>query len=202
MNAFGLTGNIGCGKSTVASLLSQYEDISILDCDKIAKDLIATGEHRQQINEILGEEVFPEGKVNFGLIARIIFQNPAKKKLFEELTHPLVWEIVENEVAKQCTKKICIVESAIIYETSAEDKFNAVIVTICEEDEQFRRLHENRRMDYGDIVARVKNQIPQAVKAHKAQFIIKTNCGMDELRERVHNLYKILKKWKEKNYGN
>ena len=199
MKAFGLTGNIGCGKSTVASLLSKYSDVSVIDCDKIAKDLIASDSHRQEINSILGEEVFPEGKADFALIAQIIFSNPEKKKGFEELTHPLVWKIVEKQVAEQFSQKICIVESAIIYETAAENKFDAVIATICEEDEQFRRLHEDRHMDYADIVIRLKSQIPQAVKAHKAQFVIKTNCSMEELKERVHTLYKILKKWKETN---
>ncbi len=199
MKAFGITGNIGCGKSTVASLLSKYSDVLTLDCDKIAKDLIAAGTYRSEINKILGEEVFPDGKVDFALIARIIFKNPEKKKLFEDLTHPLVWEIVEKQVIEQCNQKICVVESAIIYETTAEDKFDAVIVTICEENEQFRRLREYRHMSQDSIDARQENQLPQAVKAHRAQFVIKTNCSLEELQERVHTLYKILKKWKETN---
>ncbi len=40
MKPFGLTGNIGCGKSTVATLLSKYPDVLILDCDRIAKEII------------------------------------------------------------------------------------------------------------------------------------------------------------------
>lgn len=48
MKPIGLTGNIGCGKSTVASLLSKYQDVTILDCDFIAKDIIANGAYAKK----------------------------------------------------------------------------------------------------------------------------------------------------------
>ena len=199
MNVFGLTGNIGCGKSTVASLLSQHGDVSVIDCDKIAKNLIASGTYRQEINTLLGEEVFYEEEVDFTLMAEIIFQDPEKKKALEALIHPLVWKAVEREAAKLSDQSICIIESAIIYETSTENKFGAVIVATCEEDEQIRRLRENRHMSEDGIVARLESQISQAEKVRRAQFVIKTNCSLEELKERVHTLYETLKKWKEKN---
>ena len=196
MKPFGLTGNIGCGKSTVATLLSKYPDVLIIDCDRIAKDIISSDEHRQQINTILGINVFLDDKVDFRAIARIIFEIPEKKRSLETLIHPLVWAVVDEKTASAGNSKICVVESAIIFETTSEGKFAAIIVATCNPHEQFRRLRENRHMDDVQIQARLDQQLPSSVKEQQAQFVIHTNCSLDQLEDRVSDLYNNLKQQK------
>ncbi len=196
MNAFGLTGNIGCGKSTVARLLAQYYDVSVVDCDLVAKDIIKSGLYKDQINQLLGVDVFPGGKVDFGTIAKVIFGNTAKKDSFEKLIHPMVWSVVEEKVAVSENNKILIVESALIYEIGSAGRFDAVIVVACGQEEQLRRLRENRKMNEVDLQARLSKQIPSAEKERQAQFVIRTDCSMEELTQRVNALYEDLKQQK------
>lgn len=193
MKAFGLTGNIGCGKSTVSILLSKYPDVLIFDCDRIAKEIISGDLHRQEINFILGIDVFTGKNPDFKAIAKIIFEDTKKKRLLEELLHPLVWATVEEMVKSAENQKICIVESAIIYETKSEDKFTSVIVATCNPEEQFRRIQNGRKIDHADIQARLAQQLPSSGKEARAQFLIRTDCGLKQLKDRVSDLYQKLK---------
>jgi dephospho-CoA kinase len=196
MKSFGLTGNIGCGKSTIATLLGKFPDVLILDCDRIAKEIISGNDHRQQINTILGTNVFLDEKADFQTIARIIFEKPEKKRLLETLIHPLVWATVDERVASAGDSKICVVESAIIFETGSEGKFAAIIVATCNPHEQFRRLRDNRHTDDIQIQARLDQQLPSSVKEQRAQFVIHTDCSLNQLEDRVSDLYHNLKQQK------
>lgn len=193
MRAFGLTGNIGCGKSTVASLLAKHPDVLVIDSDRVAKDIIASGTHKQAINALLGTDVYLSQQADMKRIAEIIFREPDKKLLFESLIHPLVWTTVQNIVDTAGAEKICIVESALIYETRTEDKFNAMIVVSCSPEEQERRLRDVRNMNMTDIRARMALQLSSPDKEARAQFIIRTDCTMSALESRVADLYDQLK---------
>ena len=197
MKVFGLTGNIGCGKSTVASLFSKYPGVIILDCDSIAKEIISGGAHKQEINSILGADIFLGGKADFEHIAKIIFKKLEKKRLFEALIHPFVWATVKKKVESFKEMQICIVESASIYETKNEDKFTGVILVTCNPKEQLRRLQKNRKMNLEEIRSRIARQLPSPEKKTKAHFVIETDCSLGQLKDRVSELYHKLKKRKE-----
>jgi len=196
MKAFGLTGNIGCGKSTVATFLSKYPDVMIINCDQIAKEIISSGLYEEEINSILSTDIFTNGNADFKEIAKIIFSDSKKKKLLEELLHPSVWDTVEKKVIANGDQKICVVESAIIYETKSENKFIAVIVATCNPKEQLRRVRENRNMNNVQIHARIAQQLPSRKKERRAHFVIHTDCSLDKLKDRARNLYHNLKQQK------
>lgn len=129
-------------------------------------------------------------------MAKIIFHDPKKKKKLERLIHPLVWKVIREKAEAANDRKICIVESAIIYETKSEDKFSAIIVAACTRTEQIRRLRENRGMDEDQIRARLANQHASPEKEMRAHFVIHTDCEMKELTRKVEDLYHTLNQMK------
>lgn len=192
MRPFGLTGNIGCGKSTVASLLAQFPDVVVFDCDGIAREVIADAQHRSVVESILGQNVFQGDLPDFKAISQIIFFDREKKQRLERFVHPIVWKAVE-ERRKRSKKGLHIVESAIIYEVGAENAFHAVITVTCSPAEQLRRLIQIRGMAEEDVLIRIRHQLPMEEKARRAQFVISTDCDMAELRNRTEHLYQELK---------
>lgn len=194
MRAFGLTGSIGCGKSTVAALLDAYPDTLVIDTDRLAKDIIVRQEHRDAVNSALGCDVFAGAEV-FPRIAEIIFNDAERKVAFDRLVHPLVWAEVEKQV-EASPEKICVVESALIFETASEGKFLAVAVAACNPSEQLRRLVEDRNMSLEKAKGRVAMQLPAQVKEDMADMIIRTDCPKIVLAARADSLYRVLKKWK------
>ncbi len=193
MKAFGITGNIGCGKSSVLKILNEYLDILIIDCDKVSKTLIGCGAYTDEINTILGFDAFPNGDADFKLIAKTIFTDITKLKAIEELMHPKVWQHVESIVANE--SRICVVESAIIFEKNVQDRFEyGVIVVDCSEKEQFRRLWENRQMNDEKVKAVLALQLPAIEKLLKADYVIDTTLGMEETTRQSRELYLQLKR--------
>jgi dephospho-CoA kinase len=201
MRAFGLTGNIGCGKSTVAELFAQYPDVKVFNCDQIAKDVISKEVYRDALSEIVGPEAFAQERVDFAKIAQVIFQNRPVKTRFEEFVHPLVWQEVESSAEKSSQSTINIVESAIIFETRSESRFTSVILAVCNNEEQERRLRKNRGMSLEEIRSRQRDQLPSVVKENRAQFVIHTDCTLEELGRRVKILFDILRRWNENTHS-
>ncbi len=191
MDPFGLTGNIGCGKSTVSRLLLSHGDVLVLDSDRLAKEVISSNMNHGQINEILGSEVYA-GVPDYKLIAQIIFSAPDRRRMLEEFIHPKVWEEIQRRMHQKPFRPICVVESALIFELGWERKFFATIVATCGEEEQIRRLKENRGMSMEEIMARKRLQLDPDVVKRRADYVVDTECPLQELQKRVDCLHRSL----------
>lgn len=199
---FGLTGNIGCGKSTVATLLLQISepriaDVVIFDTDKIAKNVLAKKMFFKPLKELFGNNIFKNKELNLSLLANIIFTDDKKRSQLEALIHPYVWQQIEMFINKranftQNNKTIYIVESALLYEVGWEDKFRAMIVVSCNQAEQKRRLREQRSMSNDSINKRIDSQLSSEEKEKRADLLIRTDCNLFLLERRVQNLYNNL----------
>lgn len=193
MDAYGFTGNIGCGKSTVSTLLAKYSDIVIFDTDSIAKEILRTEVNKQLINDIMQKNVFPSGTIDFRSIAEIIFSDHGKRTALELVIHPLTLARIGQEIWSLPESTIPIVEAAIIFEKHWEKDFWDIIVATCDEQEQTRRLLENRQMTMSQITVRKNAQLPSSTKERLSKYVINTHCDLKELEHRVHTLYLNLK---------
>ena len=196
MKPFGLTGNIGCGKSTVAGMLAKYDDVTLVDCDGLAKAVMGGGEYRLAISQALGCDAFASGAIDRKLIAKLIFNDPEKKRRLEAVVHPAVWTEVQAINGGLDDRRLCIVEAAIIYETGDEFRFAEMIVVACSAEEQRRRLFVDRHMDLVDLESRIRSQMPSGEKEKRAKFVINTDCDLAELEKRVAQLHVELKRLK------
>lgn len=191
MRRFGLTGNMGCGKSTVASLLALHAEVLVLDCDRIAKEILLDVRHAQEVCRVVGTDVCSDGAVNTQAVAQVIFNDASKKAALEAYLHPFVWNTIDTALS-QSNARLSIVESAILYEIGDACRFDGIIVATCSEQEQLRRLREHRRMTEGNIMCRLAWQWSSAEKERLADFAINTECSMQQLGDRVDRLYQNL----------
>ena len=197
MKRYALTGNMGCGKTTVLGYLAKYPDVLTIDCDKLAKGILCSGQYRNALIEILGPQSFEGDKPNTKLIARLVFENAKTKQRLESFVHPLVWRLVDELISKSPNAEICVVESAVVFETSCEDLFDAVIVVTCDPQDQARRLTEKRGLTLADVDGRLSHQMSSAEKVNRSNFRIDTSCNLEELERRVEKLYERLKERKK-----
>jgi dephospho-CoA kinase len=196
MKPFGLTGGMGCGKSEVAKSLSTRPHVKVVSCDNRAKIIVNSPQYRKEICAILGTDVYVNGIADSRSIAGIVFGDPQKKRALEEFVHPFLWESIRKTCDSLGQDDICVVESAILYEVGSEDKFAAIIVAACNPVEQYSRLREKRKMTDADIKARLNAQLSAEEKEKRADFVIHTDCSLEELDTRVENLYQNLKRFK------
>ncbi len=186
---FGLTGNIGCGKSTVAALLSKKPNIHIFDTDTMAKEAIIDIRFKKEIKEIFGNEVLTNNKVSLELLGKILFHDDKKRHKLEALIHPYIWNCIEEEMTNAPEATIYIIESALLYEVGWHKRCCAMIVVCCDDIEQKRRLREIRKMSDEAIKARLSTQYDSEYKEKRATFLVRTNCDLNVLERRADNLY-------------
>lgn len=191
---YGLTGGIGCGKSTVAKILEENGSM-VYYCDAIAKEIILDPLHRQEIIKILGTDApFAGVSVNIKMLAEIVFSNQETKKALEEYVHPLVWGIIEWRMKFLPKDTLVFVESALIYEVGWSHKLEAILVATCSEEEQVRRLRSNRGMSDQEINDRMYSQLSSREKESRADCVLSTECSYEQLEQRVGALCDMLHK--------
>ena len=88
----GLTGPIGCGKSTVAGWLGERPGVVVIDADRVAREVVEPGE--PVLDAVLarfGDEMRrPDGTLDRAALGRIVFSDPAALRDLEAIMHPAV----------------------------------------------------------------------------------------------------------------
>ncbi|MFC1700526.1 dephospho-CoA kinase [Patescibacteria group bacterium] len=188
---YGLTGNIGCGKSTVLNIFARFIDVVVFDTDKIAKKLLED-KYADSLLKIVEKDVFSDNKIDFQKIDKIVFKDDQKLKELQNFIHPLVWEFICEDVKKKGNRTFGIVESAILFEINWDKLFDKIIVVECSHEQQYKRLYE-KGLKKKEIESRIAKQMPIEEKRKRADIIIDTECSFQQLEVKVNQLYCFLK---------
>lgn len=118
----GLTGGIGCGKSTVLQILQEDYGFYIFEADRIAHELMEPGgEIYRRITEVFGRAVLqPDDRISREKLGNIVFHDKEALRQLDELTHPAVIEEITNriEIQKEQTPDAdFVVEAALLIES-------------------------------------------------------------------------------------
>ncbi len=187
MRVIGLTGNLGCGKSTVAGMLREH-DVAILDLDAVAREIRNNdAEARHRIERRFGT-------TEAGRLAGVVFSDPAALHDLEAILHPLVRNAVRARlaeleaagVAAACIEAIKLLESPLL------DRCDTIWVVRCDEADALSRLTTARGMSEADARARLANQSPQAVKVAAGDVVIDGSAPIGETRRQVEAAYAAL----------
>lgn len=190
---YGLTGNMGCGKSTVAEFFGKFKDVVVFNADQIAKELLCEEQYSQKLQQLLGPHVFSEGKIDIGKVAQLVFNDYKALQKLESFIHPLTWNSICERMKKHTKISFFLVETALIYETEWQRFFKAVIVVMCDKAQQYHRLHIYRGLSDREIDRRLKRQLANEEKMKRADFVIDTTCSLEEVENKACRLYHHLK---------
>jgi dephospho-CoA kinase len=194
----GLTGTMGSGKSTTASMLKKMGAF-IIDADAICRDLVLPGRPAwKEITQSFGKEILQvdEQTLDRGKLAQIIFSDKEKKKQLETILHPKV--IAEEmkmaeKIFKDRPEAIVVVEAALLIESGNDQKMDKVIVVACDEEQSIQRAMKRSSLSLEEAISRIRNQMPQTEKIKHADYILRNNGNPDELKQKVQALYSEFK---------
>ncbi len=187
MKVIGLTGNIGCGKSTVAGMLRELGAAHI-DADAVAREIRQTdGDARDAIRRRFGTLEAPA-------LGRIVFADRAALRDLEAILHPPVRDAVRARLAELAEAGVpaAVVEVIKLLESPLHDACDETWVVTCEEADAVARLAASRGLTEAEARARMANQSPQAAKVAAADVVLNGSAPIEETRQQVQAAFRAL----------
>jgi dephospho-CoA kinase len=171
MLKIGLTGGIGSGKSTVASIFEVLE-IPIYYADNVAKQLMQEDESLiNSIKQNFGESCYKYGKLNRAYLSSIVFNDKSKLELLNSIVHPVTIAHAENWMKNQ-TAPYCIKEAALIFESNSNKYLDYVIGVHSPENLRINRIISRDQISEIEIKTRIDAQMNESEKMAKCDFVI------------------------------
>jgi dephospho-CoA kinase len=141
----GLTGGIGCGKSTVANMLAA-RGAAVIDADAISRSLTAPGGRAMaSIAQTFGPQMVDvQGAMDRQAMRNMVFQNPLAKQQLEAIIHPLVSQITaeQTQAALQTGRRVLVFDVPLLVESGERwrKQVDRVIVVDCDAQTQRQRV--------------------------------------------------------------
>ena len=197
MIKIGLTGGIGCGKSTVAKMLTQ-RGIPVIQADELAKQIMQSDpDVKRRLVDLLGDEIYTsDGSLNRKRIADLIFSNAALRNRLNAIVHPVVIALQQEELERlaQTGMAMAAVEAALIYEAGSHSTFDVILVVAAPEKVVLDRLKRRDPLSEDDIRKRLAAQIPVAEKVRRADYVIDNKGTKSELEAQCDAFIQWVKK--------
>ena len=191
-----VTGNMGCGKTTICQML-ENECIPVYYSDVHAKQLMNQNESlMDSIKDRFGEESYHDGLLNHKWIASIVFDDATALNDLNNLVHPIVKKDYLNWVSRQ-TKDIVAYESAILIEHGNQVNFDVVVLVQCPENIRFKRIQKRDGLTLDEAQARTRFQWSEEEKIKYADHLIE-NITLEQAKQQMSSVISSIRKQLQK----
>ncbi|MEM6296699.1 MAG: dephospho-CoA kinase [Myxococcota bacterium] len=191
MDVYGLTGGIGSGKSTVASMLEDF-GIPVVSADELSRIVVAAGsEGLAEVAAAFGDDVLDDaGELDRRKMASIVFREPARRQQLEAILHPRIRERFEQvlDALEKAGHNVTVYEVPLLFEKNLQADMKATILVTATESTRIRRVMERDDVTETEVKARIATQMPEALKRKRADYIVENNGDPDALRREVRFL--------------
>lgn len=194
MIKIGLTGGIGCGKTTV---LREFErqGVACFVADEAAARYYDEPAFVKEVEAIVGRPITDsEGRADKKAVAAAVFADDAMLARLNALVHPRVMRDFDRWCGEHGGAKCVVFESAILYESGLDRMMDAVVAVYLDPEERMRRLLIRDRVPKEQIALRMAHQTAAEEKLDRADYVVLNYEGNPRARQVEHILNEILNK--------
>jgi len=190
MMIIGLTGGIGCGKSTVADMFAEL-DVPVIDTDVIARILVKRGQPAlDEIIKCFGRSILLENSaLDRKKLAQITFNNGQSRKQLEAILHPKIRQTMLDQI-KSLSSPYVIAVIPLLFETGQNQLVDRILVVDCPETIQQERVRSRDNRDDQQIQNIISAQTSREIKLASADDIIDNQGDINDLRPQIAELHK------------
>jgi dephospho-CoA kinase len=192
----GITGGIATGKSTVTEMFREL-GAETLSADVIAREVLEPGTPGlERIAREFGKGILmPDGSLDRGALAEIVFRNPEALSRINSITHPLIIERMERFVdefrGRAGERAVLAAEIPLLVECGLSRLVDKVVVVAAEQDTQMSRL-KKRGHSTDEAARRLAAQLPMVDKLACGDWVVRTDTSMDATRRQVEEIWQSL----------
>jgi dephospho-CoA kinase len=195
MLVVGLTGNIGCGKSSLSELLMS-KNIDVIDADIISREIMYDKELLEIIFYEFGTEIKNnDGTLNRKKLGNIVFNDDGMLMKLNSITHPVIKRKINDRIIDISNqgKNIVVIDAALLIEGKFLDLVDKLVVITCNEEVQLNRVINRDNMTKEEALKRINSQMKQDEKIKYADYIIDNSKDMNNLKDEFDKLFIYIK---------
>ena len=195
MLVLGLTGNIGCGKSSVSTIFME-NNIKVVDADIVARQIFDDKNLLNEVFSTFGKSIRnQDGSLNRKALGNIVFNDDNKLIELNNLTHPKIKEKILSEIekVKLFNKNIIVIDAALLIEAGYLEIVDKVLVITCNENIQIKRIQKRDNCSKEEALSRISSQISQEDKVKYADYVLDNSGDLEELKEKTKEFLLYMK---------
>jgi dephospho-CoA kinase len=184
----GVTGGIGSGKTTVCRIF-RVLGVPVFVADVVAREIMEDDlSLREEINAIIGRDLYITGSLDRKELARIIFNSPDMLQKVNAAVHPAVLKFFDGW-ADSSEASYVIMESAILFEARADTHVDRVLTLSVPVEERIARVMGRNDLSREQVIERIKNQMEDAEREEQSHYIINNSDNEMIIPEilKIHN---------------
>ncbi len=188
MKIFGLTGGIGCGKSTVSKHWAQM-GLPIIDPDILSREAVDPStliglKTLDTIQKIFGPSVLQDdGSLDRKMMGSIVFNDKRLLSSFERIIFPVISQLMTKEISQYKSQGHTLVcyDNAVLIEKSDFEKYRPIVVVHVDLDTQIQRvMNRNPHLSKDDVLKRIQSQMSSEKRLSHADYIIDNSGTLDD----------------------
>ena len=191
----GLTGGIATGKSTVAETLRGL-GAEVIDADQLARDVVAPGEPAlAEIVREFGDVRNADGSLDRKKLGGIVFNDTARRKRLEAITHPAIRERFVARVAELAARGyegLVFFDAPVMIESGNYRNMDRLVVVFTDAATQRARLMARDGMAAAEATSRIATQMPVIDKAKLADYVIDNSGDHAATAARTREVFEAL----------
>lgn len=190
----GVTGGIACGKSEAGRILGE-NGFSVCDADHVAHGLMKKGTAVfKQVVDHFGVGILAEnGEISRRQLGSIVFNDPARLQMLNQLVHPAVRDQLEQWIAgKRSAGVKAAVLIPLLFESGMQDlDWDAILCVSSSKTDVIRRLNR-RGMTHSEAEQRISSQMPAAEKEALADYVVPNRGTLGEMETALRKIVAVI----------
>lgn len=192
MMVIGLTGPTGAGKSSVCSMLSDWDGISVVDCDQVARNVVGKGKRclLDLAVEFSPVIIQADGTLNRRRLAQLVFTDREKLKRLNAIIFPHIREEIEEDIAaaRRRGARAVVLDAPTLFESGADRLCTTIVVVTAQPDTRLRRIMARDGIPQEEAQSRMNSQQPAQYYLSRAHHVLHNDEDSATLRLQVLEL--------------
>ncbi|OQX08106.1 MAG: dephospho-CoA kinase [Thiothrix lacustris] len=185
----GLTGGIGCGKSTAVQRFREL-GVPVIEADLIAREVVAIGQPAlQEIAGLFGSQSLQaDGALNRAWLRQTVFSDPVRLQQLESILHPRIRAEILTRIAACTDSAYVIVDVPLLFEKGYTQLFERILVIDCLPDQQRTRVQQRDGSEDAVIKSIMQSQIGREARLQQANDILSNTASITDFYAKIDDL--------------